>query len=307
MAKYNFLKRNLANKEIKVAFDDTTIELEIDQIIPIKPVAEAAKKSSKYKQILASIREIGIIEPLAVSAKRQPRGKYILLDGHMRLEALKELGEKVAVCLMSTDDESFTYNKHINRLSTVQEHKMIVRAIERGVSEERIAHALNVDVDHIIRKKTLLVGICDEVVEMLKDKMAPVATFPVLRRMKAVRQIEAVTLMIDAGIYSRSYADALLAATPKDQLVEPDKPKRIKGLDEDQMARMESEMSSLQREYKAIDENYSRDVFNLTFAKKHVSTLLSNAKVVRYLVNNHPDILSQFQKITELNGLKDAA
>jgi hypothetical protein len=306
MAKLNVFKRSLANKEIKVAFDDTTMELGIDQIIPIKAVADATKKSAKYKQILASIKEVGIIEPLVVSNKRQSKGKYILLDGHMRLEALKERGETSVVCLVSTDDESFTYNKHISRLSTVQEHKMIVRAVERGVSEEKIAHALNVDVDHIIRKKTLLVGICDEAIEMLKDKMTPVATFPVLRRMKPMRQIEAVSLMIDANVYSRSYADALLAATPKDQLVEPDKPKRIKGLDEDQMARMESEMESLQREYKLIEDSYSKDVLNITLAKSYLTNLLSNAKVVRYLAQNHPEILTQFQKITEMTALKAA-
>ena len=34
--------------------------------------------------------------------------------------------------------------------------------------------------------------------------------------------------------------------------------------DDEQMARMESEMESLQREYRLIEENYGRDVLNLT-------------------------------------------
>ena len=50
-----------------------------------------AVKSPKYSQIVASIREIGIIEPPVVSRDAQSRGRYILLDGHLRLEALKEL------------------------------------------------------------------------------------------------------------------------------------------------------------------------------------------------------------------------
>ena len=33
-------------------------------------------------------------------------------------------------CLISKDDEAFTYNKRINRLATVQEHYMILKAIE---------------------------------------------------------------------------------------------------------------------------------------------------------------------------------
>jgi len=31
--------------------------------------------------------------------------------------------------LISTDDEAFTYNKRISRLSAVQEHRMIAKAI----------------------------------------------------------------------------------------------------------------------------------------------------------------------------------
>ncbi len=39
------------------------------------------------------------------------------------------------------------YNKHISRLATVQEHRMITKAIERGVSEKRIAKALNIRIE----------------------------------------------------------------------------------------------------------------------------------------------------------------
>jgi hypothetical protein len=54
----------------------------------------------------------------------------------LRLEALKELGETETLCLIATDDEAFTYNNRINRLAIIQEHKMILKAIERGVSED---------------------------------------------------------------------------------------------------------------------------------------------------------------------------
>ena len=139
--------------------------------------------------------------------------------------------------------------------------------------------------------------------------MVPAATFPILRRMKGLRQIEAVTLMNDARVYSRSYACALLAATSKDQLTDPEKPKKIKGLDEEQMSRMESEMESLQREYRLIEENYGTDVLNLTLAKTWLAKLLDNARVTRFLAQNHPEILSQFQKIAEMRSLnaKEAA
>ena len=296
-------KHRLPKTEIKAGFDSTTLDLAIENIIPLKIVSPAARKSQKFLQIAASIREVGVIEPPVVSRDPQSRTRYILLDGHMRLEALKDMGETEVTCLISTDDEAFTYNKHINRLSTVQEHRMILRAIERGVPEEKIAQALNIDVRSIIRKRDLLVGICPEAADLLKDKMVAVATFPILRRMKAFRQIEAVTLMNDAGVYSKSYANALLAATPRDQLNDPEKPKKVNGLDEEQMARMESEMESLQREYRLIEENYGCDVLNLTLAKGYLGTLMGNARIVRYLAQHHADILTQFQKLADMTSL----
>lgn len=296
-------KLKISKSEIKMGFDNATIDLRISQIVPIKIVSPAARTSQKYQQILASIREIGIIEPPVVSPDSKAKGRYILLDGHLRIEALKEIGETELTCLVSTDDEAFTYNKHVNRLSTVQEHRMILRAVERGVPEITIAKALNVDVGSIVRKRNLLEGICEEAADMLKDKMVASGTFPILRRMQPLRQIEAATLMNDSRVYSLSYARALLAATPKDQLTEPEKPKNIKGLDEEQMARMESEMGSLQREYKLIEDNYGQDVLKLTLAKGYLANLLNNAKIVRYLAQNHSGFLAQFQKIADMSSL----
>ncbi len=293
-------KLKITKGEIKIGFDSETVNLHLAQIVPIKIITPAARTGLKYQQILASIREVGIIEPPVVSKSKDG---YILLDGHLRLEALKEMGETEVSCLISTDDETFTYNKHVNRLSIVQEHRMILRAVERGVPETKIAKALNVDVGSIVRKRNLLEGICPEAADMLKDKMVASGTFPILRRMNSMRQIEAATLMNDAKVYSLSYARALLAATPKNQLIDPDKPKNIKGLDEEQMARMESEMSSLQREYKLIEDNYGQDVLKLTLAKGYLANLLNNAKVIRYLANNHAEILTQFQKITDMTSL----
>ena len=293
-------KKKLPTNGIKAGFDTNTVDLQLDQIVFLKVVNPAVRRSPKYRQILASIREVGVIEPPVVS---RSFGKFVLLDGHIRVEALKELGEAEVTCLVSTDDEAFTYNKHINRLSTVMEHRMILRAVDRGVPESKIAAALNIEIKSIVAKRDLLNGVCSEAAELLKDKMVPIATFPILKRMKPLRQIEAATLMNDANTYSKTYARMLLAATPRDQLVDPDKPKKIKGLDEDQMARMESEMESLQREYRLIEENYGKDVLNLTLAKGYLGSLLGNAKVVRYLAQNHADILTQFQKIADISSL----
>lgn len=290
---------------INMGFDSDMVELTLSQIAPLKVIAPSLQASSKYKQIVSSIREVGIIEPPVVSPESRSRTRFILLDGHMRIQALRELGIDTVTCLISSDDEAFTYNKHVNRISPIQEHRMIRRAVERGVPEEKIAKALNLDVKSIVMKRNLLDGICQDASDMLKDKMVAIGVFPILKRMKPYRQIEAVMLMNDAGTYSASYAKALLAATPKDQLMQPEKPKNVKGLTEEQMARMESEMGSLQREYRLIEENYGTDVLNLTLAKAYLGSLLGNARVVRYLAQHHSDIFREFQKIADISSLNN--
>lgn len=296
-------KPHPADGVIKLGFETKTIKLKIDQIVPLKTISASTRESSKFRQIVASIREVDIIEPPVVAPDPQNPNRYILLDGHLKIEALKELGRTDVTCLISKDNESFTYNKHINRLSTIQEHRMIARAIERGVDPEMIAKALDIKVSRIIYKKNLLDGICSEAAELLKDKLVADKVFGILKKMKAYRQIEVATLMNDTGVYSMMYAQAMLAATPQDQLVEPEKPKKIRGLDDAQMARMENEMAVLQREFRLIEESYGTDVLNLTLAKSYITALLGNAKIVRYLAQNHSEILKQFQKISEMSSL----
>jgi hypothetical protein len=294
---------SLPQTEIKMGFEPDMVTLSLDQIALTKTLPDSLKNSVKFKKIMASIKEIGIIEPPAVMPDSKAQGRYIMLDGHVRLAALKELGIQEVVCLISTDDETFTYNKHFNNIATIQEHKMIAQAIARGVSEEKIARMLDLDVKTIALKRSLLEGICSETVDLLKDKIIASPVFNILRRMKDVRQIEAATLMNDANVYTISYAQALFAATPKDQLVNPEKPKKIKGLAMEQMERMESEMEKVQRDYRQIEESYGTDVLNLTLIKAWLAKLLDNARVARYLTQHHADILTQFQKIADMKTL----
>ena len=84
----------------------------------------------------------------------------MLLDGHLRFEALKILGREEVNCILSTDDESYTYNKRVNHIPPVAQHFMLMEALKSGVAEERIAATLNVDVAAIRRRAQMLEGIC---------------------------------------------------------------------------------------------------------------------------------------------------
>jgi ParB-like chromosome segregation protein Spo0J len=282
---------------VKVGFERTIAVLPLSALLPLKTVPDAIRQSAKFKQIAKSVGEVGIIEPLVVARSKDQKGKYLLLDGHMRHAVLVAIDATEVRCLIADDDEGYTYNKRINRLATIQEHLMIVRAIERGVSEEKLAKALNLDIKAIKRRRALLVGICPEVSELLKDKSVNSRTFEVLRKMKPMRQIEAAELMVTAGNYTASYAKALLAATRQADLVKADTPKKIAGMTPEQMARMEREMEKLQRDLKTVESRYGEDVLQLVIASGYLSKLVANAEIKRYLGQHHPEILSEFRAI----------
>jgi len=285
--------------QLKIAFETSSLRIPISQIEPLREVGERVKKSVKYSQIAASIKEVGIIEPPVVVRDPSDPERFHLLDGHLRVEISKEQGINAIVCLVATDDEAFTYNKRVNRLAIIQEHKMIMTAIEKGVPEERLARALNVNISSIRSRRRLLEGICPEAADLLRDKHVPINSFHEIRKLKPMRQIEAAELMVAMNRYTISYAQSLVAASSESQLIESKK-KKVKGLTPEQIARMETEAARLQREFKMIEQDYGVDHLDLVLAVGYVARLLSNARVVGYLAQCHPEILAEFQKLSEL-------
>ena len=174
---------------------------------------------------------------------------------------------------------------------------MIVKALERGVSEEKLARALNVVPGAIKRRRSLLDGISPEVVQMLDERHLNPTTFDALRKMRPMRQIEVAELMAGAGNFSGSYAKALLAATRQTDLVHSDRPKKVGSMTVEQMAKMEKEMEKLQQDVKAVEASYGDDTLNLVIASGYLSKLVSNQEVQKYLAKNHPEILSEFRAI----------
>ncbi|MRR06979.1 MAG: RepB plasmid partition [Deltaproteobacteria bacterium] len=285
---------------IKQGFQEKLIELGVEELLTTKSISIYAMKCRKYGQVLSSIREVGLIEAPVVAPLKKGKG-YLLLDGHLRIMALKELGVERVSCLISTDDETYTYNKYINRLSAIQEHRMIMKAIQSGVSEEKLARALNLDISTIRNKKCLLEGICPEAVELLKDKAVPEPVFRVLKKMKAPRQINAAMLMNDQNKFTSSYAKALLDATPANQLVNKGRPKKETPAILARQARLEEESLALSREIGSLKEQYGTAMIDMTSMQAYLKSLLGNEAVAKYLRELHGPIHDKFKEIAELD------
>ena len=282
--------------DLEFGFEMRRIRLPLTDILPVRQFKEP-QNIKRYRTIRASIKEVGLIEPLMVFPQKGGGGKYLLLDGHLRLLALKDLGQNEAECLIARDDEGFTYNARVNRMNPISEHKMIMKAINSGVKVERISAALNLKVEDVKAAMTLLDGIHAEASDLLKDKGISPKAIRLLRKVTAVRQIEIAELLVSANNFTAGYTEALVLGTPKDQLANPEEPKAKKGLAREEIAKLEEEMEALERDVKAIDQNYGEDMLNLTLARGYIKKLLENVKVFRFLNGKYSDILAEFESI----------
>lgn len=283
--------------KVKLSFDDETLLLPLNKILPIRAIDQETINSVKFQSILSSIKELGIIEPIAVYPDK--KDFYILLDGHLRFEALKILNAKAVIYLISTDDEGFTYNRQINRLSSIQEYRMIVAAINKGIPIEKIAAVLSVNVEAIRRKLNMLDKIAPEVILMLKNHMVTQGIFTVLKKMKVPRQIEVVVMMLEAGRISQTYADMMLAGTKPEMSVDKKEPRKNKKLSPEHISEIQQEIEQLQENYAYAKDNIGDTMLTLVVAKGYVKKILENTSIQYYMTKYHKGVLEGLTAVLE--------
>ena len=279
----------------EIGFELNVVTISIASITTRVGVTQEVRKSRKYKQIASSIEHIGLVEPLVVSPIGD--GVFLLLDGALRLDILKKRNEREVRCIVSTDDEGYTYNKRVNQLSNIGEHYMILKALSNGVSERDISVSLSVDVETIRRKRSMLDGICPEAVSLLTNRRVAVQTYCILRRMRPLGQIQAAERMIHANNYSTKMAKALLTITKPELLLNQEKTSRSSPGTSAKIEALQRESDSLLTDLKQVEESYATQALDLTLALGYIERLVSNTKVEKYLAKHHGEILNEFKKL----------
>lgn len=284
--------------KIEAAFEDRMVEIPIDRIISLKQLPASVQTSRKYQLIANTVEKEGLVEAPVVARSKDKSDQFLLLDGHARIEVLKSLGKTTVTCLIATDDEAFTYNKRLCRLATIQEHKMILKLVENGFSEQRIAELLQVDISTLRTKIRLLDGITPEVAELLKDKKCPVTSIRLLRQLKPARQLQVASLMISMNTYSRRFVTTMLeTSSPADRIQV-----KIKGtpkLTPEQVEQMQTEMAGLQDRIRDIEDSYGTENLKLVLGVGYITSLLQNARITKFLSQRHKEIHIQFERIVK--------
>ena len=250
------------------------------------------QNNRKYKKIVSSIQNIGLIEPLSVY---QQKDKYILLDGYLRLLAAKELEMDEVPCFIYQNRDSYTFNAMRNEISPLQESKMIKKAISQGVDENDLAIVLNVPLKRIRQTKKLADSLIPEARELLDGNHIFRSTAEQLSRVNQEGQHMILKKMDEAQNYNASYAKVLVMKTPK-EMIRSGVAFRNNNPDHYEK-RLYTQIKKGNQEIEFYAQRYKENMKELM---KHVvffRTILERETTSEYLSLNYPQIVKDVKKI----------
>jgi hypothetical protein len=105
-------------------------------------------------------------------------------------------------------------------------------------------------------------------------------------------------MMISANIFTKPYAQMILAATRPEQLVDSEKQKAPTVSIED-ISRMERELETVNQDYKLAEETLGENMLTLVVAKGYVSRLFRNKAINEYLKTNYADLTRELREVID--------
>ena len=288
---------------IKQCFSNHFHLYPITILLPSRSIPVNVRSSNKYKQILTSIAEIGLIEPIMIFITEN--GEHKILDGHLRIEALKDLEITHAHCLISPVEDTYSYNKRVNHLTILQEQRMLLKAVESGVSVEKLCAVLGLSQGIINTRLRISEGVSKEALALLADKNVSQNVFDVLRKIKLHKQMDFVSTMVTLNNFTKKFALSMLHALPAEYLVrKPDNAHDDKDMIKT-LARLEKEMAALQVETQDIENEFAENNLNLMVVRSYIAKLLSKNEIIHWLYDNKSEYLDVLKKVLGVKHLNE--
>lgn len=255
--------------------------------------------AKKYRQrIEASLRAVGLIEPLIVFPIKDG---YEILDGALRYRILLDLGVETVPCLIHSSRDGFTGNRMVNQLSASQEMRMLRKSLEE-LDEKTIAGALGMQgIGHRLNK-TLLEKLHPDAEKAFNANKINLQTARELVNVKPERQHEILRLMESCNDYSTTFAKGLVLKTPaakRAKVTNTKSPWSQADEKKSQLLKNLQEAEQQQDFYTGLYRQYTTNLLKLVI---YVRSLLNNPDVKSYLQIHHADqtrILEEILASTE--------
>lgn len=263
-------------------------------ILQLRPRHERKISKREYERMRASILAVGLIEPFVVFPEDD---HYVILNGHQRYRILLELGVETVPCIFGQQKESFTSNRMVNRLSPIQESRMIRKSLEE-IDEKTIAAALGIaHITHRL-KAALLKQLHARIAAAFDAGTLNRTCVTELAYVTPKRQEEILGVLENYKDYSLPFVRSLVLKTPL-----PARAKNRPGL-KNPWARNEQRKSDLLKKLADAEEKhdfyttlYRQYSINLLKLVIYARLLVTNERIAAYLREAHADILATFQEI----------
>jgi hypothetical protein len=250
--------------------------------------------AKKYRQrIEASIRAVGLIEPLIVFPVNDG---YEILDGVLRYRILLEMGVETVPCLIHASRDGFTGNRMVNQLSASQEMRMLRKSLEE-LDEKTIADALGMQgIAHRLNKG-LLDKLHPEVVKAFNANKINLQSARELVNVKLERQLEILQLMEKCNDYSTTFARGLVLKTSVAKRAKASNNRSPWTHADEKKSNLLKKLQEAEQQQDFYTGLYRQYTTNLLKLVIYVRSLLNNKEVKAYLQTHHAELMRTFAEI----------
>ena len=262
-------------------------------IVKLVPRRKRQWPKKYYQRIEASLRAVGLLEPLVVYDRGDD---YDILDGELRHAILLELGVETVPCLVWKEREAFTANRMVNRLSPAEEMRMLRKSLEE-LDEKTIANALGLSgIGHRLND-SLLRQLDPSVVKAFDAGKLNRSCAKELTHIKPERQAEIIALMESCNDYGTAFAKGLVLKTPAAKRAKPNGAKTPWTKAEQKRSNLLKRLQEAEQQQDFFSGLYRQYTTNLLKLVIYVRSLLANQKVQEYLHNRHAQQVELFEQI----------
>jgi ParB family transcriptional regulator, chromosome partitioning protein len=262
-------------------------------IVKLVPRQERKVNKKDYQRIEASLRAVGLLEPLVVHALGD---HYEILDGCLRYKILLEMGIENIPCLLWSEREAFTANRMINHLSAPEEMRMLRKSLEE-LDEKTIANALGLTkIGHRLND-WVLKRLEPRVVKAFESGKLGRQAAKELTHVKPERQVEILELMESCNDYGATFARGLVLKTPSSKRAKMSGAKSPWSQAEQKKGDLLKRLREAEQQQDFFSSLYRQYTTNLLKLVIYVRSLLSNTKVRQYLSEQYPRELELFEQV----------
>lgn len=262
-------------------------------IVKLVPRRKRQWPKKYYQRIEASLRAVGLLEPLVVY---QRGDDYDILDGELRHAILLDMGVETVPCLVWKEREAFTASRMVSHLSAAEEMRMLRKSLEE-LDEKTIAGALGLTrIAHRLNEG-LLKQLDPSVVRAFDAGKLNRSCACELTHVKAERQAEILALMESCNDYSTTFAKGLVLKTPAAKRAKPNGAKTPWTRAEQKRSNLLKRLQEAEQQQDFFSGLYRQYTTNLLKLVIYVRSLLANQRVRGYLQDHHAQQIDLFEQI----------